>query len=63
MIPEHAQFHLAILGPRDYYCIVAKNHGTDETKTLWLGKEKVVEEAKRLNDQGFTVWISLMTRS
>lgn len=53
------QLHLAILGPRDYYCVVAKNHGTNETKTLWLSKEKVVEEAKRLNDQGFTVWISL----
>ena len=53
------QLHLAILGPRDYYCIVAKNHGTNETKTLWLGREKVVEEAKHLNDQGFTVWISL----
>jgi len=53
------QLHLAILGPRDYYCIVAKNHGTNETKTLWLKKDEVVEEAKRLNDQGFTVWISL----
>ena len=53
------QLHLAILGTRDCYCIVAKNHGTNKTMTLWLKKEEVIDQAKRLNEQGFTVWVSL----
>jgi hypothetical protein len=53
------QVHLAILGPRELYCCVAKNHATGDVKTEWLSANEVEPWAIQKNIEGYTTWISL----
>lgn len=56
---EDAEFHLPILGQRDVYCLVAKNHKTDDVQTSWLTREEIIPWAQRMNSLGYQVWISI----
>lgn len=58
-VTEHAKFHIAILGSREYYCLVAKNYETDDVKTFWLAEDQIIAWVKQNNERGYTCWISL----
>lgn len=54
-----ADLHLAILGPRQYYQITAKNHATKDIKNDFLRKDDVVGSLFSLNEKGYTTWLSI----
>lgn len=51
--------HLKILGPRGLYCLVSKNHKTDQVETMWLSKLEIFSYVEARNKEGYTCWISL----
>lgn len=53
------ELHLSILGPRDFYCLISKNHVNDKVERVWLEKTKVIPYVHRKNEEGYTCWISL----
>ena len=54
-----AELHLQIIGARDNYHCVAKNHNTKNIINAWLTKEEICPWATKKNNEGFTVWVSL----
>ena len=62
-IPEwqknHAKFHLSLLGSREKYHLVAKNHQIDKVENVWLKQNEVLPWVERKTREGYTCWISL----
>lgn len=56
---EDIKIHIAILGDREFYCVVAKNHKTGHTVPEWLKKREIVSFVERMNARFYQVWISL----
>jgi hypothetical protein len=56
---DMAEFHLAILGPRESYQITAKNYATKDIKNDFLRKDEVITVLANLNEKGYTTWISI----
>jgi hypothetical protein len=56
---KQAEFHLAILGPRELYHCVAKNHSNGKVLNAWLIKDEVLSWVEQRNREGYCCWISL----
>ena len=59
MDAEAVNFHLNLLGSRELYHCVAKNHANGKTANAWLQKFEIFTWAKQRQNEGYTVWISL----
>lgn len=56
---NHAELHLAILGPRESYQYTAKNFKTKDVKNDFLRKDEVTTVLFNLNEKGYTTWLSI----
>ncbi len=56
---EDAKLHLAILGKRGLYHLVAKNHQSSTIVNMWLKENEVAAWAQGKNAEGYTCWVSL----
>jgi len=56
---EHAKLHLAILGKRELYHLVAKNHQSGKVINAWLKENQIIAWALEKNNEGLTCWVSL----
>src|SRR4030067_235763 len=56
---EHAKLHLAILGKRELYHLVAKNHQSGKVINAWLKENQIITWALEKNNEGLTCWVSL----
>jgi len=59
LLSDHAKLHIALLGPRERYHIVAKNHQTSDVKNAWLKESEIMPWVQTKNKEGYTCWISL----
>jgi len=56
---EHAKLHIVLLGLRERYHIVAKNHQTSDVKNAWLKESEIIPWVQTKNKESYTCWISL----